>query len=166
METLSDDIYTNAIHQALLNDMLNIYRNNTRTRQNPNRNFNFISSRYYNDPPQGGHQINEDHDYILPDDDDITATVLLEVVTRFGSPETDSFMKKSRQMEIKNIGKYKKVLKESELLELTCPICIENFKENEYFRKLECSHIYHKKCIDHWFRKDHSDCPMCRKKII
>jgi len=154
------------IQQTLINDILNVYRENIRSVRNPNRNFSVISSRYYNDPPQGGYQINEEHEYILPDNDDITATVLLEIVTRFGSPETDSFFNNFRQKQIKNIGKYKKVKSGSELLTVTCPICIEEFKENEYYRTLECSHSFHKRCIDRWFRKDHCDCPMCRTKII
>ena len=157
---------TNLVQNVLINDMLNIYHENIRTIRNPNRNFHIISSRYYNDPPQGGYQINEEHDYILPDDDDITSSVLLEIVTRFGSPETESFFKNCRRTQIKGIGKYKKVTKDSELLEVVCPICLENFKENEYYRTLECTHSFHKKCIDRWFRKDHSDCPMCRTKII
>ena len=165
MQIHQEELYTNAIREALLSDMLNVYRNNNIIR-NQNRNFQIISSRYYNNPPNGGYQVDEEHEYILPDDDDISATVLLEVVTRFGSPETESFMKKCRKTQIKNIGKYKKVIKDSELLEKTCPICLENFKEKEFYRTLDCSHCFHKKCIDQWFRKDHSDCPMCRTKVI
>ena len=157
---------TNAIQQRFINDMLNIYRENIRSTRNPNRNFQIISSRYYNDPPRGGYLIDEEHDYILPDDDDVSSIVLLELVTRFGSPETESFFKLQKRKQIKEIGKYKKVTAGSELLQTTCPICIDEFKENEFYRTLECNHKFHKRCIDRWFRKDHCDCPMCRKKII
>ena len=124
-----------------------------------------LSSRYYNDPPRGGYLINEEHDYILPDDD-LNSLILLEIVSHFGSPEAESFMKSCKRKQIKSIGKYKKIVKDSPLLELDCPICIEKFKENEFCRTLTCSHSFHKRCIDHWFRKDHSDCPMCRAKIL
>jgi len=97
--------------------------------------------------------------------DDLSATLLLEIVTSFGSPGNDSFMKLYKKTQIKNLGKYKKV-KDPELCQSCCPICIDNFKENEYFRELSCKHVFHKKCIDRWFKKDHSDCPMCRTKII
>jgi hypothetical protein len=155
----------NVLSEMIVSDVLNMYRDSIRSVRNPNRHFHFLSSRYYNDPPSGGYQINEEHEYILPDNDDITSTVLLEVVTRFGSPETDLLLKNARRTQIKNIGKYKKV-KEESLKETVCPICIENFKENEFYRKLDCSHCFHKRCIDRWFKKDHSDCPMCRKKIL
>jgi len=154
------------IEQAIINDVLNIYRETIRSIRNPNRNFHIISSRYYNDPPHGGYQINEEHEYILPDNDDISSSVLLEIVTRFGSPEADTFLKKCRRTAIKEIGKYKKIPSGSKLCDETCPICIENFKENDYCRTLSCSHSFHKRCIDRWFRKDHSDCPMCRTKIL
>jgi hypothetical protein len=93
--------------------------------------------------------------------------IFLDVVTRFGSPGSDSCLINNRRDKIKQIGKYKKVKASNiSLLETTCPICIENFKEGEYYRTLECKHSFHKKCIDRWFKKDHSDCPMCRKLII
>jgi hypothetical protein len=156
-----------AFEQRLINDILNIYRENIiRPVRNPNRNFSIISSRYYNDPPVGGYAINEEHDYILPDNDDLTSAVLLEIVTRFGNSDNESYFRTMRRRQIKSIGKYKKVKIGSELLQVTCPICIEEFKENEFYRTLECNHSFHKRCIDHWFRKDHCECPMCRKKII
>jgi hypothetical protein len=96
--------------------------------------------------------------------------IFLDVVTRFGSPGSDSCLldlKNNRRDKIKQIGKYKKVKKtDKELIELVCPICIDNFKEGEYYRTLDCTHSFHKKCIDRWFKKDHSECPMCRKLII
>jgi len=156
---------TDVITNAIINDVLNMYRDTIRNVRNPNRN-SFMLSRYYNNPPVGGYQVNEEHEYILPDDDDVSSTVLLEIVTRFGSQENESFMKNHRRSQIKSIGKYKKIPKDSELCETACPICIDNFKENECYRTLSCNHVFHKRCIDHWFRKDHSDCPMCRTIII
>ena len=152
-----EDNFRRIITRSLINDILNVYRD---------RSINVLSTRYYNEPPQGGYNVNEEHEYILPDNDDVSSVVLLEIVTRFGSPETDSFMKSVRRDQIKNIGKYKKVKKDDDMCTIVCPICIEEFKENEFYRKLECSHCFHKRCIDKWFRKDHSDCPMCRTKII
>ena len=145
---------TRIITRTLINDILNVYRDSA------------LSTRYYNEPPQGGYNVNEEYEYILPDNDDVSSAVLLEIVTRFGSPETESFMKSVRRDQIKNIGKYKKIKKDDDLCTTACPICIEEFKENEFCRTLTCSHSFHKRCIDHWFRKDHSDCPMCRAKIL
>jgi hypothetical protein len=160
------------IHDAIVDNILNIYRDSIRNIRNPNRSRvnNIISSRYYNNPPQGGYLINEEHEYILPDHDDLSSMIFLDVVTRFGSPGSDSCLldlKNNRRDKIKQIGKYKKVKKtDKELIELVCPICIDNFKEGEYYRTLDCTHSFHKKCIDRWFKKDHSECPMCRKLII
>lgn len=139
--------------------ILNIYRDTIRNIHNYNRASFIISSRYYNNPPLGGYELNEEHDYIFPDNDDISSLVFLD-----GLLQTN---KESRRNKIKNIGKYKKVKElNKELCESSCPICLDNFKAGEYYRNLDCTHCFHKKCIDRWFKKDHSECPMCRKKII
>lgn len=63
---------------------------------------------------------------------------------------TDMFTEKSKKIKKKEKDK-------------TCPICLDNFQENQFKRTLHCSHEYHKKCIDKWINKfsNHS-CPTCR----
>jgi hypothetical protein len=147
-----DTLLEHAIHQALRNNITSIYRDS-------------IRSNYFNRPPLGGYIVNEEYEYILPDRDDLSSTLLIDIVTQFGSPGNDSLlqtMKNHKREQLKTM-KYHKV---KETCETVCPICIEELKKGEYYRKLECNHVYHKKCIDSWFKKDHSDCPMCRKKIL
>jgi hypothetical protein len=158
-----DSIINNAIQTAIVSNLVNMYRD---------RNYNFsISSRYYNNPPVGGYQLSEEHEYILPDCDDISSLIFLDIATRFGSPGSDDgsrFVEKYkeyRKKKIKGLGKYKKI-KESDKLEEPCSICMDDFCCGEYQRTLECNHIFHKKCIDKWFKKDKNDGPLCRKKII
>ena len=119
------EFLTNAISDIIINDMISSLSN---SRNNNLSNRQFISSRYYNDPPQGGYQINEEHDYILPDNDDLSSSILLEVVTRFGNIENEFFMKNCKRVQIKSVGKYKKIKSDSELLKSVCPICIEDFR--------------------------------------
>jgi hypothetical protein len=126
---------------------------------------NTLSNRYYNQPPVGGYQVNEEYEYVLPDNDDLSSTVLLEIVTRFGSPEVDSFMKSIKREQIKLLS-CKKVKASQVNGDFVCPICIEPFKQNEHYRELSCQHCFHKKCIDRWFKREHTDCPMCRTQII
>ncbi|KAA8495598.1 E3 ubiquitin-protein ligase [Porphyridium purpureum] len=45
-----------------------------------------------------------------------------------------------------------------------CAICIDNFEEGDQVRELECSHIYHKACIDPWLYQS-STCPVCKREI-
>jgi Ring finger domain len=156
-----DNIINTAIRTAIVNNILSIYRER-------NQSF-FTSSRYYNNPPYGGYQLTEEHEYILPDRDDMSSLIFLDIATRFGSPGSDNGFneryKDYRKKKIKDLGKYKKI-KEIEGLEDPCPICMDNFCCGEYQRTLECGHMFHKKCIDKWFKKDKNDCPMCRKTII
>ena len=134
-----------------MNSILNIYHTTIRNVRNPNRNFNFTTSRYSSN-------LDSEHTYIIPDHDDISSAVLLDIITQFGSPGSLDNIKTSKNL--KKLGKYKKV-KESDLCGTNCPICLDEFKESEYYRNLKCNHFFHKKCIDRWLKKE-NNCPMCR----
>ena len=45
-----------------------------------------------------------------------------------------------------------------------CVICLENMDDKQTLLLLECTHIYHKECIDDWLNKSQT-CPMCRENI-
>lgn len=45
-----------------------------------------------------------------------------------------------------------------------CTVCLTNYKIGERIRRLECEHIFHKRCIDRWLLKGDSCCPICRKE--
>ena len=50
---------------------------------------------------------------------------------------------------------------------LKCPICCENFKNEDYITYLVCNikHIYHSKCIEIWLTKNDT-CPLCKYPVI
>jgi hypothetical protein len=49
--------------------------------------------------------------------------------------------------------------------DMNCSICRDNIIENEEIRRLNnCSHAFHKVCIDQWFRTN-VHCPICRDDI-
>jgi hypothetical protein len=61
-------------------------------------------------------------------------------------------------------GPYQKVKSmDIPLLEEKCPCCFEGFVVNEGIRRLPCSHTFHKRCVDKWFRLGQVTCPMCRR---
>lgn len=65
----------------------------------------------------------------------------------------------------RELPKYKKVTDKDK--DSNCCICLEEYMVNTYKRTLNCSHHFHKKCIDKWFRNCEDDdisCPMCRTK--
>jgi len=66
--------------------------------------------------------------------------------------------------EINNtLGKPIYINKKDEVLQdKECLICLEKFEYKKYKRVLKCcNNIYHKSCIDRWFKKN-STCPACR----
>jgi hypothetical protein len=42
-----------------------------------------------------------------------------------------------------------------------CSICISNLKNTNNLHTLNCSHVFHKNCINEWLTKQNT-CPMCR----
>jgi hypothetical protein len=53
--------------------------------------------------------------------------------------------------------------RDNRLCDDICPICLDKFR-NSTVRKLECGHVYHKKCIDKWlYQYEKKECPYCRK---
>ena len=62
------------------------------------------------------------------------------------------------------LGKANKIYSNSNLITNNekCIICMQNYKNREFFRLLpNCNHVYHKKCIDKWL-KNNLTCPICR----
>ncbi|XP_016847383.2 zinc finger protein RFP isoform X1 [Anolis carolinensis] len=46
--------------------------------------------------------------------------------------------------------------------ELTCPICLEYFKEPV---TTSCGHNFCQSCLDQWWEEKEASCPQCRKKV-
>ena len=48
--------------------------------------------------------------------------------------------------------------------EKECVICLEDYKNEDYFTNLPCAHFFHTKCIVDWLKRT-NDCPICKYKI-
>tara|TARA_B100001248_G_C27271345_1_gene403237 strand:- start:148 stop:435 length:288 start_codon:yes stop_codon:yes gene_type:complete len=46
----------------------------------------------------------------------------------------------------------------------TCSICIDTKNSNLNFECSNCKNLFHKECINQWFKKSPT-CPMCRHRI-
>lgn len=64
---------------------------------------------------------------------------------------------------LKELGPYRRIKENDKLLESECVICSDKYQKDEGVRDLDCSHIFHKKCIDRWFKEGSTCCPICRK---
>ena len=53
---------------------------------------------------------------------------------------------------------------ESDCIEDSCTICLDQFEPDTEIVLLPCKHGYHKNCIEPWLRM-HSECPSCRYKF-
>jgi len=45
-----------------------------------------------------------------------------------------------------------------------CVICLEEFKEGDKAKVLECQHKFHPGCLDTWLKQS-GTCPMCKLNI-
>ena len=46
-----------------------------------------------------------------------------------------------------------------------CIICMEKYIINDEVKTLPCFHLFHKDCIDQWFKAGNDSCPICKNKI-
>ena len=56
------------------------------------------------------------------------------------------------------------LVKKEDIFTDLCSICLDDYKEGETIIKLNCNHIYHKKCLEKWLLKNKT-CPCCKTEI-
>ena len=70
-----------------------------------------------------------------------------------GTPAAQQFLSRLR------------TIRGSDLVDLKdCQVCFEKFVDDDKILKLPCKHLYHKDCIEPWFRT-HNTCPVCRQEM-
>ncbi|XP_024520529.1 probable E3 ubiquitin-protein ligase XERICO [Selaginella moellendorffii] len=56
---------------------------------------------------------------------------------------------------------------ENEEHEAQCAVCLCDFEPSSLVRKLpNCSHVFHRDCLDKWLNHNHTTCPMCRSSLL
>merc|ERR1719436_737188 len=45
-----------------------------------------------------------------------------------------------------------------------CPICMQNFEEQELVTTLRCFHLFHESCASRWLLQN-GNCPVCRVAV-
>ena len=96
----------------------------------------------------------------------ISFDIEFEFITPINNTEENSNYFTSCKEIDQKVSRSEKIKKEDNLLNETCFICMDNYKVNELKRILpNCSHCFHKKCVDKWLKK-RSSCPVCRDELI
>lgn len=58
---------------------------------------------------------------------------------------------------------YKEIKTEIKEKNECCPVCRDNFDDNDNVRTLNCGHIFHTDCVDNWLTNHSHKCPCCRQ---
>ncbi|PRQ41646.1 putative aminoacyltransferase, E1 ubiquitin-activating enzyme [Rosa chinensis] len=64
------------------------------------------------------------------------------------------------QSSIKKLLKKRVRVEEGEF----CSVCLEEFRVGTYETSMDCSHVFHRECIERWLRQSHY-CPVCRYEM-
>ena len=48
--------------------------------------------------------------------------------------------------------------------ECKCPICLEDFVPGSVLRCMDCTHTFHKLCLDKWLSMK-ATCPICQRSV-
>ena len=75
--------------------------------------------------------------------------------------KTKKFEEINENFEKKKIFEEKISFGEKKNFEENCPICTENFEQEDLVISLECEHVFHEYCILPWLNLNNS-CPNCR----
>jgi hypothetical protein len=47
-----------------------------------------------------------------------------------------------------------------------CSICLDDYKGDEYMRRLPCGHQFHSDCVGRWLVERSATCPLCKFDLI
>ncbi|GKU88047.1 hypothetical protein SLE2022_180780 [Rubroshorea leprosula] len=68
--------------------------------------------------------------------------------------------------EILPVIKFEELLVERDPPE-SCAVCLSEFEAGEEIRWLRnCSHVFHRPCLDRWMDHDQKTCPLCRTSFV
>lgn len=62
------------------------------------------------------------------------------------------------------INSYSMFKFEEQKQEKTCSVCQDKLKQGQFYKILNCKHMFHSKCINTWL-KQRLICPLCKTKI-
>ncbi|KAJ3680292.1 hypothetical protein LUZ60_016570 [Juncus effusus] len=77
----------------------------------------------------------------------------------------------SRGPEFKSVDEALPVIKFRELVSDSesecCAVCLHDITGEEEVRRLSnCTHVFHRGCIDRWIEHDQQTCPLCRAQLL
>jgi hypothetical protein len=82
----------------------------------------------------------------------------------FGPIEDVKLILSKEELDKIPTSSYKNITQELREKNENCPVCREEFCDNDEVRTLKCSHIFHTDCVDNWLTNHSHKCPCCRQE--
>ena len=74
-------------------------------------------------------------------------------------------LRSRRRLDRIDVDNLNTLILHNDLPEETCSVCLEDFKDGDTIKKLNCNHIFHKDCLEPWLNEN-NNCPLCRQNIV
>jgi len=81
--------------------------------------------------------------------------------------ETTSSVSAQKIHERLSVVEFSVLVEGAEDEDVMCIVCLNNMAKHEEIRRLmNCSHIFHRGCLDKWLNDDQRTCPVCRSPFL
>ena len=84
--------------------------------------------------------------------------------TGFGPMEDVKLILTQEELDKIPKNSYKELSLELKEKNTSCPVCREEYRENDEVRTLKCNHVFHTDCVDNWLINHSHKCPCCRQE--
>ncbi|XP_043702162.1 brassinosteroid-responsive RING protein 1-like [Telopea speciosissima] len=114
------------------------------------------------DPPDQLYSWEDQIDYVLAED--LPASTQLSASKNMSRPIVESI---KRSLPVTEFGSFIERSGSWEDDMLVCAVCLSCMERHHEIRELpNCSHVFHRECLDRWVDQGQVTCPLCRSKLL
>mgnify|MGYP001166723081 CR=1 FL=1 len=94
-----------------------------------------------------------------------TAFTSIQLIKFYNIIKNNVYNRRRRTFNRINIDSLNTIILCEQLSDNICSVCLDEFKDGDTIKKLNCNHIFHKDCLEPWLNNNRN-CPLCRQNIV